>query len=237
MKEINIPLGPKEMRDFFEDKSQLFWVDYKKSPLKGNVFLTYIANLGLNVEFDFTSLASSDKIEFIAQYMESRHIIKCDTLSIATMQLLMHYRGFNPEQDIIQHFFYPEELDECCKANEKQIKTWVHFLDSSLIYLFTVYEDLEKELNIKESFERVDDHRYVGLNIVNLFRTEGFFEIYFALPVERISYFVRQFEEYMFNGQNLFAYFNSDENTFIKLLEGVFSDKINFDEIKQSIEI
>ena len=52
---------------------------------------------------------------------------------------------------------------------------------------------------------------------------------------KRISNFKRQFNEYMFKGNNFFTFFNSKNNELLYLLEGILTEQIPFDLYKEAM--
>ena len=47
MIETIVPIDLKNLKKYFEDKSESYMIDYEKSKLKGAQFLTYISNLDI----------------------------------------------------------------------------------------------------------------------------------------------------------------------------------------------
>lgn len=235
-KKTTLPMSPELMREFFEDKEKLFLVDYAGCELKGNVFLTYLSNLGLKSELDFEGAASEEKIELLKNYMTSRHIVECRTLSFAALQAVLAYKNAPEElSSLVEPVLTEEELGRFLDENKDLVYHWALFLDSCLVFLMSSFKELGEALDLKEHYEEVDDQRFVGLNIVNMFSIDGFFEIYFSLPLMPMKYFTRQFEEYMFNGKNLFYYFQTEENTLLKLLYGMLNQEIELDTLAQAL--
>lgn len=233
---ITLPMGPELMRTFFDDKTKVFTVDYGKCELKGNVFLTYVSNLGLNAEIDFEGASGDEKLDLIKNYMHSRHIVSSETLGLAVMQILMAYKGAQAMAfDRIERVLSKEEVTRFIDENEEVVSAWTTFLDSTLLFLMHSFEGLGEAMDLEHSFEVVDDQRYVGLNVVNMFGIEGFFELYFSAPVKEMKFFTRQFNEYMFNGKNLFFYFQTEENSFLKLLSGLLNEQIEFKDLSRAL--
>ena len=61
----------------------------------------------------------------------------------------------------------------------------------------------------------------IGISIPLLFGFEDFLLMYLHqnIPVEDQLYFTRYFDEYIFGGKNLFAFFDSEENSFMGLVK------------------
>ncbi|MNV22493.1 hypothetical protein D3C71_1134690 [compost metagenome] len=62
-------------------------------------------------------------------------------------------------------------------------------------------------------------------------------ELYFSVPGTRFYYFVKQFEDYMFAGQNLFFHFMKDTNPLPAIVEAMGSVEYETEDfLNQAIE-
>lgn len=232
---VALPLSPEQMRLFFDNKEKIFVIDYVNSQLKDNVFLTYLSNLNINCVIDFTGVESKEKLALIHNYMTSRHIVTSRSLSLAVLQVLFAKKGVSDFSFMDTPILSDAEVKEFIATNSEIVDSWILFLDSMLLYMMETFKELAEALQVKDSFEVIDDQRFIGLNVVNVFSVEGFFEHYFSLPIAQMKYFERQFNEHMFNGKNLFYYFQTEQNILLKLLTGLLNEEVTFEDLDAAL--
>tara|TARA_R110002072_G_scaffold64203_5_gene159727 strand:+ start:66213 stop:66923 length:711 start_codon:yes stop_codon:yes gene_type:complete len=233
MQEVQIPLSSEQMKYFFENKEEIFFIDLINTKLRGNVLLTYISNLGLNAEFTFNDVTSEDKLDLLQQFMTTRHIVSSKSLSIMTLQVLLYKKEIK-QDSVVEQLLTKSEIELFISMNVELVNNWIEFLDSSFVFLMEAFEELANEISIKEGLEVVDDQRFIGLNVVNMFLLQGFSEIYFSVPVGPVKYFERQFNDYMFNGNKLFHYFNNDNNIFLHLMSALVNEQVDLSELQSA---
>lgn len=221
------PLQIDQIKEFFENKSLFFIVDYGKSQIKGNMFLTYLANLDLPFEVDLNNASLQEKFDIVKIYMETRNLNNSDVLRLTVAELLLTYKGISVEGLFRNSIFTQDQKTQFIEMNQDIFRKWDQFFSSCLIYLIKSFPDLNDELKVEQQFRVVNDANYVGLNVIQLFGMPGFIEFFFSKQSqEELCYFKPQFEEYMFKGKNLFDYFNCEENTLMLLMTAVLNNSI-----------
>lgn len=233
LKKISIPLSTDEMKYFFEHKEEYFLVDLNNSKLKGNVLLTYLSNLGLKAEFNIVDLDKESKFDLLTQYMTSRHIVESKTFTLMVLQVLLKCKGLNPHE-YVEPLLSEDEIIEFINSNAQLVHHWELFLDSCMTFMIDTFSELSDELNLKGTLELVDDQRFIGLNVVNMFALEGFTELYFSLPIKEIKYFERQFNDYMFNGKKLYHYVMNKNNTLLHLMSALVNQQITVNDLESA---
>lgn len=235
-RQTKVPLSVDLIKEYFENKKLFFIVSYVDSSIKGNLFLTYLSNLDLPFEIDFTGATFDQKFEIMKNYFESRNISDSDVLCLNAADILLTYRGIDTSTIFNNTLFTLDEKKDFIAKNEKSISHWSSFIGSSIVYLLKVFPDLNDVLKIESVFPKIEESGYVGANVVRLFSVPHFMEFFFsAPPIEKIYYFKHQFEDNMFKGTNLFHYFNVPENTFLHLIYGFLNNQIDIEEFVKYI--
>jgi len=232
---VTAPLEIAQIKEFFENKELLFEVNYANSKIKGNMFLTYLANLDLPYEIDFEGTSSEEKFELIKHYMNTRIMNNSNSLKYATAQIILRSVGVEAEHVIQKRInFTIDECDLFIEKHKEIVEKWKTFLASTMLFMLTSVPAIEEEYNFKNQFKVIDDPMYIGLNIVNFIEMPFFMEAFYSAKCDtEVYYFKTQFEEYIFKGKNLFYYFANPDNMLFHVFNSLLSGKIEFGELKQ----
>ncbi len=222
---VNLPLGVEQLKEFIENKELKYLVNYKNSELKGTVLFNYVSNLDLPVEFEFTDCSYEEKEEMILAYMGTRNIVGSKSLAINMANIILTYREVDTNGMLINPLFSKVEVNRFIEKNIEVLKRWELFLESTIIYAHQCIRkkpvDSVEECVYQHKYEVIDDIRYVGLNIVNLFAVPAFMELFFTAPFRNEpKYFQVQFNDYMYKGKNLYSYYLNEENTVFSMFIG-----------------
>lgn len=221
MKYINAvaPIAIDQIKEYFKDKNTLFIIDYNESKLQDKVFLTYLSNLDIPCDINFDNTPKEKIFQLLASYVDIKNICNIPLLNVMIAEIILKSIGVDSNIIFSKEYFTNEEIYAFLEINKDKLVKWIDFIDSSMVFLLYSYKDLNEKLKVEESFEIIDDHNYVGLNVVNLFKIPGFLELYFSSTKEiKMTYFKQQFETYMFKGKAFFEYYNNDVNVFVPLL-------------------
>ncbi len=228
LRNVSVPLAIEQIKEFFENKELFFLVDYGKSKIKGNMFLTYLSNLDLPFEIVFTDATKQEKYDLLKIFMETRNQSVSDVLRLTAADIVLRSKGLEIQNWLTNPLLTPDECLEFIELNKATVDKWNIFLSSLMVFLVSCFSDLEAKLQSKEVFPHIKDPNYVGGNIVMLFDIPGFLELYFSVPCNNeLFYFDSQFEEHMFKGKNLFNYFNCPENTLLHCANGLINQTID----------
>ena len=237
IRNVTVPLSVDQIKEFFTNKEIIYLVNYKNSDLKGVVFLTYLSNLDLPAEIDFSENSFEEKEELFKIYMETRNIIPCDTLRFNAAAFLLEKRGLNSFNYLDKLYFSKEEMKKFIENNLELVNKWEQFVESTTIYAQSTIEPLLDRLNLEEIYPICDDQQFIGANVVNLFSIGGFYELFLSRPfAHQLTYFKPQFQEYMFRGKNFYSFYNCDENTVYKLFLGHVNGTITTEMIHKAQE-
>ena len=127
---------------------------------------------------------------------------------------LFKAKGYEFENAYPNPYFSPEETELYISQNKNLVNKWIIFLDSCLIYTQKCIPALNVETYLTDGVEIITDKEYIGQSIVKLFSLDFFFHNYYNRPIKTQCYFKPQFEEYMFQGKNLYHYFANKYNFF-----------------------
>lgn len=237
IKEITAPLKVEELKNFIEKKDTFYLINYKNSELRDGIFLNYLSNLDLPCEVLLNDCSYEEKEQLLLAYLNSKNIVDIESIALNISKILLEYRGINTNDVFENPALTKEETLKFILAHEDVIKKWEHFFESTIVYALFIMKDVDSENDIKSQVPHIDDSNYVGLNIVNLLQNPVFMEMFF-IPGTRteLSFFVRQFEEYMFKGASLFQYYHTHNNTILALMLGQYSGEIDRELFDQAIK-
>jgi hypothetical protein len=224
-REVTAPIGTEFIREFFKNKNITFLVNHTQSRLKGAVFLTYLANLAVPSDVRFDQPLSEDEyVTIMDAYLVQRTISKTRTLQLMMAQVILWAKGVSFDR-IPYITNVPESyILKFAKKNGPAIMRWLHFVDSSHIFALSSIKTFNDEHDpVKNGISIIDDKEYVGHNVVCLYDVPFFTELYFSIPNAgyRSSYFVRQYEDYMFGNEKFAKFFSVPNNLLANVYEGV----------------
>ena len=227
-----IPFNLEEMKEYFMDKNKFFIINYNDSELKGNRFLSYVGNLEIPFEINYTDMSKEDRFDLVEEFLKSRNIVKLNSLALTVAELLVYSRGIRNVQLSQQCLFTDLEMDELIAKNQEIIDRWNTFLLSTNVFMLTTIKEVNQAYNFKTQFKEISDAIYVGQNIVQLFSVPRFMESYLSAEIDReLFYFKHQFEDYMYKGKNLFHYYRTPENTPYSIFETLLNGSIKMEDL------
>lgn len=228
IRKVVAPLSIDQIKEFFKDKSLFFLVDYENSKLKDKVFLTYLSNLDIPSDVELSKNISKESLfNLIDSYMNMKTVTDVDSLNMMVCHILLKFKKVNLDNIIVNPFLSDDLVDEYIDTRKEMLEKWAHFIDSSILYLMYIFQDLNEKLKVDEQFPKIDDANYVGLNVVNLFKTPGFLQTYFSSDEKSsLSFFTEQFTKYMFKGKSFYEYYDNKNNIFIPLMKHLIENKL-----------
>ena len=235
IKDTIAPIPIELLKEYFSDDSIIFNIDYAESILKGEKLITYLSNLDVPSKLSgWEKVSTEDKFSMIKDYMNAKLVVNNWELEVCVLKILFEasdldfFVAYEDCEDILNE----QEILQFCKENKELIDKWLTILASCSVYALTTVDDL-KDMIIEE-YETIDDYDYCGVNYVQLFRHELTQAL---LTAERdVYYFEKQFNEPMFKGKNMFAYWLNETNTMAAITAGISSGDITFDEFNANIE-
>ena len=87
MIESIVPIELKDLKKYFEDKTETYLLDYENSTLKGAQFLTYLSNLDIPCD-----IKNMDE-ELISEYLKSQMLVNIPKLEKEIIAVLFEHKG------------------------------------------------------------------------------------------------------------------------------------------------
>lgn len=216
-----LPLPLEDMKQAITSPDSTIVINYAASKLKGRTALIYMTNANLpNPHFDVAGVPREEVFTLIDAYITQKSTVNNRNLVDSVIQIVYAARGIEvspvDQQSIDRSALLTREDVKDYLADQQRLENIVkliHVLDSLVVFVLysnTAFKGTEGE---DPSIPVINDIDYTGFTYVNLLEIESFMVSYFTLPpLTQPSYFKQQFEEYMYNGKNLFAYMS---NTFM----------------------
>ena len=213
------PLDLEDIKKYFVDKTINFQLDYSKSELHTEKFLIYVSNLGIPADLTLTkNLSFYQKFSLLEAYMNISSVVSLRTLNLAASSIVMRHKGYDLQNTYPDPYFTEEEADLFINDHIELVDRWIKFLDSCTLYAQKCIPELDDEEFLTGGIPIINNKNYVGYSIVQLFSLDFFFHNYYRKPLGELAYFRPQFEDYMFQGKNLFFYFSTKHNFLLPML-------------------
>ena len=213
-----VPIQTENLKKYFIDKTVNFQIDYSKSKLHTDKFLIYLSNLGVPVDLSTDKLSLYQRISLLESYMMLPSVISIPTLNIAASSVVMRRKGYDLTETYPNAFLTEIEVDNFIEDQYDMVDKWVVFLDSCLIYAQKCIHEMDVAEYLTADIPIIHNKNYVGQSIVELFSLDFFFHNYYQKPLGDLAYFKHQFEDYMFQGKNLYHYFATQHNFLLPML-------------------
>ena len=221
-----LPLTDSDLLDFIDNQSKVFEIDFSKNQLDYPTSFVYLSNLGMKCNIDFSNLTKDQKFEIIKFYMISETIVHIENLEKLILQIYLQYKGIQIEEfksDILSI----EEIEEFITKNEDLLDKYDQVLSSIFLYMLLSFKTEEEKLELKKSCEINKDKNFIGLNFINLLKYQEFYGLFLISSPKYSIYFEPYFEQYMFEGYNLFYYLNNENNLLMKTFSVILNPEEN----------
>lgn len=231
VRHVSAPLAIDSIKEYFSDKELFFIVDYATSKIKDKVLLTYLANLNIPCDIEFTEDVTKEEIKkLIVSYMSVKSINRIASLTSVVAAILLRAKGDRFEEVSHLQTLSLSDIDEFIVENKELVERWLTFLESAMYYVIYTVNSLNEQVKVEESLPVIDDPNYIGLNVVNLFSLPSFYEHFVSLvPITQDYWFKQQFEEHIFKGSKLLAYMDTEANPFFAILLGLIDGELPLD--------
>ena len=223
------PISIDNLKKYFIDKDTFFIIDYKNSALKGSKLLTYLSNLDIPADIDFTECSDDEFFEMVEQYLNSQTICNIGFLEKAVIAILKEKAELS-NTEFFENFIL---------KNSVILDEWLSKIYS--LSLFNMYV-----IDVPEYKKFVDDYpldttdSLVGVNFVSLLKHEELYDLYQSIETSKMKYYKTYFDEYIFKGKNLYSYWANENNPMFLLTFSIAGGDITGDEyfanIKETIK-
>jgi hypothetical protein len=220
------PIKIEHLKNYFEDKSTFFIIDYAESSIKADKLLTYISNLDIPCDIKFTN--TDELSEMVGHYLNSSFLVSVPTLERVVISLLLQHKKIVEPVNVDMLTEYKQQLEQ-----------WTNKLESLALYnLYMVNEESFKKWVI-EAHEEDATSSLIGVNFLSLLKHDEFYNFYQVMTTTP-KYYSCYFNEYMFKGQNLFSFWANERNPMFLLTWGINEGKVDSavfsNLLKESIE-
>lgn len=207
--ETTAPIPIDTLKQYFVNKDIKFSIDYNNSKLKGLKLLTYLSNLDIPTDI-VIDRSSPEFLELLKDYFHCPFIINVEMLEDAAIEVLLAKK-----QLVISDTFNSFIAD-----NHDIIEKWSVVLDSLSIYNMYIVDIDDFKLFCTSHPEDPTDE-LEGINFVSLLKHEGFYLFYNTIEHEKMKYYSKYFNDYMFKGKNLYGYWANANNPLFLLTWGI----------------
>ena len=226
-----LPLDDNQLLEFIDNQDKVYEIDFSKNTLDNQTALTYLSNLEMKCNVDFSNLSLEQKFDLIKTYMMFDSMVSIENLEKITLQIFNQYKGLIIE-DLILDILSKDEISSFIKENQDLLQKYDEVLSSIFFFnLMSFYNNEEKELMKKGCTKIIQNPRYIGINFVNLLKYPEFYAQFLLDKPKYTYYFKEYFEDYMFKGYNLFKFLQTKNNIILR----VFSDIFNSTTVKEEV--
>ena len=199
------PISIENLKKYFTDKSTFYVIKYSDSSLKGAKLFTYLSNLDIPCDIDFSGCSDAECYEVLKEYLNSTTIINVPILEKLTVFLLLQYKEIVPQKDV-----------QFLQDNKDIIEKWVSKIDSLSIYNMSIVKCEEFEEFAKQ-FPTDDTDDRTGINFISLLKQPDLYAMYGKVDRSGLKYYTKYFNEYMFKGKNMYSFWANPNNPMFML--------------------
>lgn len=226
-----LPLDDNQLLDFIDNQDKVYEIDFSKNTLDNQTALTYLSNLEMKCNVDFSNLSLEQKFDLIKTYMMFDSMVSIENLEKITLQIFNQYKGLLIEDSILD-ILSKDEISSFIKENPDLLQKYDEVLSSIFFFnLMSFYNNEEKELMKKGCTKIIQNPRYIGINFVNLLKYPEFYAQFLLDKPKYTYYFQEYFEDYIFKGYNLFKFLQTENNIILR----VFGDMFNSTAVKEEV--
>lgn len=207
-----------DLKKYFLNKDTMYVIDYKNSSLKGKKLLTYLSNLEIPSDIDFSNCSEDEFKEVFTDYLSTEMICNIGSLERVTIDVIKH----------IKKLIKVDGFDSLISGNEELLDKWISKLDS--LTIFNMYMiDSDEFKDYARSFPVDETNSLDGINFVSLLKHPEFYDTYQVIDEKNIKFYSRYFDDYMFKGNNLFTYWANENNIMFLLTYSISSGQLDVD--------
>jgi hypothetical protein len=223
------PISIDNLKKYFVDKDTFFLIDYKNSALNGSKLLTYLSNLDVPADIDFTGCSDDEFFEMTKEYLNSQTICNIAFLEKAVITILKEKNGLSNTE------FFKDFISK----NSVILDEWLSKIYSlSLFNMYAIDAPEYKKFVTDHPLDTTDS--LVGINFVSLLKHEELYDLYQTVETSKMKYYKTYFDEYIFKGKNLYSYWANENNPMFLLTfniaEGTITGDEYFANIKETIK-
>lgn len=212
-------------------------------------------NLNITIDFNFEGCSKNFLKMILSRWLSDTRTIKyIPTLIQMISEVILYHSYKNIDSDF--YLCSKELLDEVIAENSESLEKIKIFFNSIPLFFqttisgfetshlesesFDIKSDDEKRKLFSDSIRKkmeslqikiIDDIDYLPKNIISLFYNQKFLlEFYSRFDDSNRKFFLQQFTSYMYNGSNLYFYFNNENNLLFNTIRYIGSSEETADE-------
>jgi hypothetical protein len=221
------PIAIEDLKQYFTDKNSFYIINYNESKLKGSKLITYLSNLDLPCDIDL-NISVDEFYSLLKEYMSSPMLVNIRSLEFAVMGVIQQAKGISDNG----HKQFIEQ-------NRDLIDRWISKIDSLTLYnMYIINSDETK--NFAQAFPKDDTDSVEGVNFVSLLKHPEFYSLYHKIEEDKLKFYEKYFNEYMFKGKNMYSFWANGNNPLFLLTfsigEGSFSPEEYIDAKEKSLQ-
>lgn len=209
------PLSMDDLKTVITNPEVNIFADYSQGLIKDRALLIYLGNINVaNVFFEKQSCEEKGFYDLVDSYITFKSGIDLVNLKYSMVQILFAIKGISLselEQKTVDHFsLISQEGVRDYLADEKRLDNVLKLMllvDNFPTFMYTCSKEFrDGEIAPEDTFPVIDDLDFTGFTFTGLLKLPLFYMHYFSsLAVEHPFYFKQQFDEFFYNGKNLFA--------------------------------
>ena len=170
-------------------------------------------------------------------YFIDRVIIPEDVFFVNAMTVLNYPM---PVREMPQHtecaeFCLNQYQENSINENNELIEKWINKIDSLTLYnMYIINSDQTKQF--AESFPKDETEDITGVNFISLLKHEEFYLLYNKIDKDKLKFYTKYFNEYMFKGKNLYSFWANKNNPMFLLTFAIGNGLNSQDYIKAKQE-
>jgi hypothetical protein len=221
------PIAMEQLKEYFTNRETTYIIDAKESTLKGQTLLTYLSNL--DIPCDITNIDE----ELLLAYLKSPFMVSVKSLELTAIMLMMTTAGLNNGQQPIETGGW---LSDFVAEHDEIIEQWINKAFCLPLYNFSTInddriDDFLASVNVDESTDMT------GVNVISLLKHEEFYILFSMIPPDfKPTYFKHWFNQPVFRGKQLFAYWATSNNPLFLLTNSIASGELTSDMLKSTYE-
>lgn len=219
------PISIDNLKKYFVDTNTFFIIDYKNSSLQGNKLLTYLSNLDIPADIDFTDCTDDEFFTIAQDYFNSQIICQSPFLEKMAIAVLKEKTG------ISNTVFFKDFIE----SNNDILDQWLSKIYSLPLFNMYTIDDPEFQKFVTDH-ETDTTNSLIGVNFVSLLKHQEFYELYQTIDSSRVKFYKTYFEEYMFKGNNLYSYWANENNPMFLLTTSIATGAVTGNEYVSAVQ-
>lgn len=203
------PISIEDLKKFFTDKSTFYIIKYNESTLQGAKLFTYLSNLDIPCDIDFSGCDDTVCYEVLKEYFNTSTLLNVPILEKLAIFLLLQEKEIVPKKDI-----------QFLEDNKEIIQKWISKLDSLSVYNMSIVQSDEFK-NFVNQFPVDDTDSLEGINFISLLKNHDLYAIYGKVDRSGLKYYSKYFNDYMFKGKNMYSFWATENNPMFMLTYGI----------------